>query len=263
MTGEHASHPIENTPHVDPLFVDTYVGDGRSTAANVLTLMNAGPPWHGLIHKLTQGTYHSEGRTIRWFRDAMRCHNRFGVDFWEGYYHYLDLSEDPKEQAEHFWDEMRAIGGENAGTLWAMVDVERGGQRAVPPAQRVLASVAVWSGRYEQLSGRKPTLYGGELLRSIGIHRPGAPANLLGCGRSAIASYTARLTVDVIAATGTDPDHLLFWQYCGDGVEQLAGYPREAPGFGAIDISAMVLPGGLPALRSALAEPRAVQQTTA
>lgn len=241
---------------LDPLIVDTYSGD---ELGDVTTLMDAGPPWHGLVHKLTQGTHHEETFAAMHYRQTIVAHPRYaGVrtmgDFWDGYYHYLDLNQDPTAQADFFWRMMERIGGEHAGTLWAMVDVERGGQRVVPSAQRVFDCVSAWARRYEALAGWKPTLYGGELLRSLGIHRSGAPINLLGCGRSAIALYGRKLTTDVIARTGTDPGHLLLWQYDGDGEAYLANYPREAPGFGPIDISAMVLPGGLPALRRELAK---------
>jgi hypothetical protein len=243
---------IENThPTIDPLFVDTYVGD---RLGDVKALMDAGPPWHGFIHKLTQGTYHDEADRAIYYRKQMLNHPRYGVDFWEGYYHFIDLNQDAVDQADMFWLTMARIGGEKAGTLWAMVDVERGGQRAVPSRQQVFDWVGSWARRYEQLSGRKSTLYGGELLRGLGIHAAGAPINLLGCGRNAIALYGAKLTVGVIEATGTDPAHLLMWQYDGDGEAYLAGYPRSAPGFGPIDISVLTLPGGLPALRDELAQ---------
>ena len=35
---------------------------------------------------------------------------------------------------------------------------------------------------------------------------------------------------------------------CGHAEAKLKGYPTSAPGCGAIDISAVVLPGGTPAL---------------
>jgi len=238
----------------DKLFVDTYLGDRNAPIeiAAVKTLINSGDPWCGLVHKITQGLYEWECDRINSFRSIITDHDRYGVDFFDGYYHYLDLHQDWVAQADFFWSKMEKIGGEKKGTLWAMVDVERGGQGVIPTSQQVFDGVGKWAERYHQLSGRLPTLYGGELLRSLGIHAPGAPINLLGCGRNSIALYGPRLTIDVIAATGTDPAHLLFWQYDGDGEAYLAGYPREAPGFGKIDISAMVLPGGMDAMKAQL-----------
>jgi glycosyl hydrolase family 25 len=240
---------------MDPLIVDTYVGDRPATieVTDVMTLINAGPPWHGLVHKLSQGTYETEVDRIKLFRPQLLAHPHYAVDFFEGFYHYADFSIDPVKECDYFWALMQTIGGERAGTLWAMIDVERGGQKWVPTsAWQLIDHVSKWADRYHQHSGRLPTLYGGELLRSLGVHAPGAPIQLMGCGRNAIASYTSQLTVDVIARTGADPAHLLDWQYCGDGVAYLAGYPSEAPGFGKIDISVITFPGGLAGVKAAL-----------
>jgi len=100
--------------------------------------------------------------------------------------------------------------------------------------------VRSFAGRYQQLTGRLPTLYGGELLRAVGV------AGRLGCGRSAIALYGATLLASVVTRTGTDLAHLLLWQYVGadQRTPGPAGYPLEAPGCGRVDISALVAPGG-------------------
>ena len=234
---------------IEPLWVDTYAGD---KLGSVTTLMDAGPPWHGFTHKLTQGTYHDECERVMQYRPTILHDVRYARDFWEGYYCFLDLNQDAVEQADFFWAMMTKIGGERAGTIWAMVDVERGGQRSIPSKQQVFDGVTAWANRYTQLSGKLPTLYGGELLRSLGIHEPGAPIELLGCGRNAIALYGAVLPEQVVVETGTDEAHLFQWQYDGDGEAYLAGYPREAPGFGPIDISVLTLAGGLDGLRAAL-----------
>jgi hypothetical protein len=234
---------------IDPLFVDTYVGDHHG---DVLQLMEAGPPWHGLVHKLTQGLYHDECERILQFRQVMLDHPRYAVDFWDGYYHFHDLNQDATAQADFFWGKMEKIGGERAGTIWAMIDVERGGQRRIPSAQQVFDSVGTWAARYEQLSGWKPTLYGGELLRALGIHKLNGAINLLGCGRNSIALYGPTLAEHVVIDTGTDEAHLFWWQYDGDGEAYLKDYPREAPGFGRIDISVLTCPNGLDGLRAEL-----------
>jgi hypothetical protein len=235
---------------VDPLWVDTYQGDKHG---DVKVLMDAGPPWHGITHKLSQGTYHDESQRILQFRDVVTKHPRYGVDFWDNYYCYLDLNQDFTAQADFFWRCMQEIGGELPGTLWAMVDVERGGQRSIPSKQQVFDGVTTWANRYTQLSGKLPTLYGGELLRSLGIHMPGQPIDLLGCGRNSIALYGPSLAEQVVLATGTDEAHLAWWQYDGDGEAYLKGYPREAPGFGPIDVSTLTMAGGLDGLRAQLA----------
>jgi len=77
---------------------------------------------------------------------------------------------------------------------------------------------------------------------------PIAAATTLGVAPAAIAS----VEWDIVMRTGTDYEHLAFWQYDGDGESYLAGYPREAPGCGKIDISAMVMAGGLAEMRAGL-----------
>lgn len=229
----------------DPLFVDCYELDGRKDWSEFIS---AGLPWAGAKFKLAQGLYYEASAWCGEQRRLFVASARYGIDLFDGFYHYLDLNQDGGKQADYFWFLMQKIGGEKIGTLEAMVDVERGGQRAIPTAQRVFDAVGAWSTRYEALSGRKATLYGGELLRSLGIHRLGAPINLLGCGRNSIAMYNATLPEQVVIETGTDEAHLRDWQYDGDGEAYLPGYPKEAPGCGKIDISVLTTKGGLATL---------------
>lgn len=228
----------------DPLFVDVYELDGPK---DWHAFVAAGAPWHGAIFKLTQGLYYQARAWARAQREAFVDHERYGVDLWDGFYHYLDVGQDGATQAEWFWQQMTLVGGEKIGTLWGMVDVERGGQRSALTKPRVEDCLFAFAARYEQLSGRKATLYGGELLRAIGAR------GLYGCGRSAIALYNGTLPRDVVERTGTDYEHLAFWQYSGtEEHSRLAGYPDVAPGCGKVDISALVLPGGLDTIRRTL-----------
>lgn len=235
---------------VDSLIVDCYQPDGPK---DWKTFIAAGEPWIGAVFKLTQGTYFEESTWAAIQRTFFTQHERYGITLFDGFYHYLDLSQDGALQAEWFWKQMIRIGGERKGTLWGMVDVERGGQRVVPSAQRVFDITTAFANRYKELSGRLATLYGGELLRSLNIHGPGAAINLLGCGRNSIALYGPTLPEQVVKATGTDEAHLFTWQYDGDGEAYLHGYPSEAPGCGKIDISVLTIPGKLPGLVAALA----------
>lgn len=231
---------------IDPLFVDLYPGDGVKDA---VAFIAAGPPWSGWILKLTQGLDYEYSFWAKRQRRPFITHERYGHDLFDGFYHYLTFHQDGAAQAERFWIFMDQIGGERSGTLWAMVDVERGGQRIQNPGRALIEDrTQAFAERYEKLSGRKATLYGGELLRAAGVR------SLLGCGRSAIALYGSRLPRDIIERTGTDLDHLMLWQYRGTEPTTVGpvGYPMSAPGCGAVDISAMVLPGGLAALRSGL-----------
>jgi hypothetical protein len=82
----------------------------------------------------------------------------------------------------------------------------------------------------------------------------------MGCGRSAVALYGSELhgkgetTEQFLERNGTDLAHTGWWQYAEADGEPTgpAGYPREAPGIGRVDINAVILPGGLPALRALL-----------
>lgn len=235
---------------IDPLFVDCYPGDGTK---DWNAFIAAGSPWHGSIFKLTQGLDYEYSSWARLQRMSFTRHARYSVDLFDGFYHYLTFHQEGDVQAERFWLYMERIGGERAGTLWAMVDVERGGQRIPNPSrQQVVDRTEAFAERYRVLSGRGATLYGGELLRSVEV------GGRLGCDRSAVALYGAELhgagetTVAFLRRTGTDLEHLLLWQYCGDGSAQLAGYPREAPGCGKVDISVLTLPGGLETIRRTL-----------
>jgi len=234
---------------VDPLLVDVYPGDGRK---DWHTFAAAGAPWCGAIFKASQGTryrydawLHAERATF-----AEAAGERHGVDLFDGCYHFLDLAYDGVAQAELFVRVVEASGGERRGTLWGMVDVERGGQSVRDPSRALVEDrTREFAARYHELTGRTATLYGGELLRAVGV------TDRLGCGRSAIALYGATLPADVVRRTGTDHEHLLLWQYRGTDPQTVgpAGYPLVAPGCGtAVDVSALVLPGGLAVLRAGL-----------
>lgn len=231
---------------IDPLMVDVYPGDGQK---DWRTYIAAGPPWHGAIFKLTQGLDYEYSAWAGRQRALFTSNKRYGSDLFDGFYHYLTFHQDGAEQANRFWAYMLTIGGEKIGTLWAMVDVERGGQRIANPGRALVEDrVGAFAARYQELSGRQATLYGGELLRATGIR------TLLGCGRSAIALYGPRLPNEIVERTGTSLAHLMLWQYRGTepGGVGPSGYPMIAPGCSVVDISAMVLPGGLSGMRARL-----------
>lgn len=233
---------------IDPLFIDTYAGDRPCDWARFIA---AGPPWHGAIFKMSEGLRYEYAAWVSRQRALFVASERYGVDLFDGLYHYLDIGASGAMQAEWFWSLTQNAGGEKIGTLWGMVDVERSGQRVPLTRSRVTDCIGSFANRYEQLAGRKATLYGGELLRAIGAQ------GLYGCGRSAVAMYSTELhgkgesTEHFLRRTGTDLAHLLFWQY--DGTEASTGpvgYPRAAPGCPNVDISALVVPQGIAGLRS-------------
>lgn len=232
---------------IDPLFVDVYPGDGYK---DWKAFIAAGLPWAGALFKASQGTWFRSdwtGATRQAFINA--AGDRYGVTAFDGFYHYLDLSQDGAAQADYAMRAVERAGGEKIGTLWMMVDVERGGQRIQNPAKALVEDrTRAFAARYIELTGREATLYGGELLRSVGV------TDRLGCARSALAIYGSTLPANIISRTGTDLEHTLFWQYQGTEAQTgPARYPRAAPGCGSkIDINAMITPGGLEAMRSQL-----------
>jgi GH25 family lysozyme M1 (1,4-beta-N-acetylmuramidase) len=230
---------------LQPLAVDVYAGDGPKNWASFCA---AGPPWHVAIFKCSQGTYYRPGAYVSERAKFLRS---AGPDHFEGAYHYLDFGIDGAAQADYA---VTSAGGRRDNTLPMMVDVERGGQRIQDPSRALVEErVRTFADRYYVLTGRRPTLYGGELLRSLGI------ADRLGCALSAVALYGARLaalgvptTTAFLARTGTDLEHLLLWQYREAGGKSAVpdGYPTSAPGAGNVDISAVTLPGGIAALHA-------------
>lgn len=229
---------------IQPVGIDLYPGDHPCDWSAYLA---AGPPWSFVILKISQGLdYRYDAWAARQLAQIAPS-PRFGEDLFIGYYHYLTLHQSGLLQADFAVRCMRGIHPDKSpGQMPLMVDVERGGQRIANPSKDQVEDVTrTFAARYTELTGRSATLYGGELLRSVRC------TDRLGCGRSAIALYGATLPHDVIARTGTDLEHLMLWQYRGTEPQTSgpAGYPMEAPGCGVVDISALVLPGGLVALR--------------
>lgn len=236
---------------IDPLIIDLYP---RDAPVDYDAFCAAGHPWSGVVFKASQGTRYRYDEWIKAQRNAFiaavaRHPRAYGELMFDGFYHYLDLSVPGTAQADLFCRVVDGAGGEKIGTLWGMVDVERGGQAIKDPSRALVEDCTRgFADRYHQLTGRTATLYGGELLRSVGV------TDRLGCGRSAIALYNSTLPADIVRRTGTDLDHLMLWQYQGtEAPSGPAGYPRAVPGSSAlVDVSAIVLPGGLSALRSQL-----------
>jgi GH25 family lysozyme M1 (1,4-beta-N-acetylmuramidase) len=234
------------TVMTDPLIVDVYSGDGPKDWA---ALAAAGPPWHGAILKATQGTYYRDTAWLATNWRSVRAAGgvRYGVDWFRGAYHYLDVRQGGLAQADAFLAAIDYAGGWGGGDIWPMVDVERAGQREVTSTAQVIDCVQAFADAIKSKLGRETMLYGGSWLADLAI------ASRMGCSWLAIARYTPTLPTYVVTRIGWDLSRLALWQYSGDGVAYLAGYPREAPGCGKVDISALVLSGGTEALRGRLA----------
>lgn len=235
----------------DPLIVDAYAGDG---AKNWTALAAAGAPWCGAMLKATQGTYYTGGT---WFPGAWRMvklagvHANRGAGWVRGAYHYLSTTLSGRNQADYFVAALNRAGGWDSTDILA-VDVERAGQRSTISAQGVIDCVSSFAERTRELTGRWMMLYGGSWLRDLGI------TSRMGCKYLWIARYSGLLPAEAYTRIGWDRNSLAMWQYAGlagggkmepaDPAQRLKGYPFEAPGCGPIDISAVVLPGGIAAL---------------
>jgi len=239
----------------DPLIVDAYEGDGRKDWS---ALADAGRPWCGVILKATQGNYYAGGT---WFGGQWRLvelagvHAHRGGDWIRGAYHYLDVRVKPDDQAAYFLGAIKRAGGLAQGDV-LMVDVERAGQREAIGRQQVIDCVTRFAECIHASTGKGLILYGGAWLAELGI------VGHMGCRLLAVARYGETLPSWHYTRLGWELADLALWQYCGvagGGVLEpapehaLKGYPRSAPGCGAIDISALVLAGGVEGLRQRLA----------
>lgn len=240
-----------------PCGVDVYPLD---RACDWRLYIAAGWPWCLACFKLTEGLDFEYSSWAQQQRAPFVASHRYAYDLFDMYYHFLTLHQDGAAQADRFWKFMQKIGGEKSGTLPVMLDVERGGQLLKNPSfSQVFDHTQAFARRYRQLSGRLPTLYATELPRSLGIQ------DRMGCGRSAVAAYGTELrrydhatkayvgtTAEFLAGIGTNLPNTFLWQYRGTDPQTSGptGYPMTAPGCGPVDISAVILPGGLPAVRA-------------
>jgi len=219
-----------------PLIVDTYAGD-LNGKTDIAAIARAGAPWCGWVGKASQGDYYS---APSWFRGCWQdaTHAASTVDFWRGAYHYVDFQTDPTKQADFYLDAVGEPNWDDPLLLPPIVDVERGGQRlANPTKQQVVDCVSAVVTRLRGATGRAPILYGGSLLRDLGI------VEHMGCAWLWIARYAAKLPVDAYASIGWTLDQVFAWQYAGDGESYLAGYPKLSP-IGRTDISSVLVGNG-------------------
>lgn len=235
-----------------PLFVDVYRGDlgGKPDWSKLFAL---GAPWHGAIVKATQSTAYPLGWFVeQWktIRELGRRSGRYGVDWFRGCYHYLDFDEDGAKQAETYLRAVERAGGWDVGDLWPIVDVELGGstsQNQLASARQIIECTQAFAERCRLATGRDVMLYGNGAMRDRKI------TDRMGCRWLWLPRYTAKLPAEMYERAGWTRDELVLWQYSGDGVSKLEGYPRFPPGFGEdVQVSALVHEGGLEWLRAHL-----------
>jgi GH25 family lysozyme M1 (1,4-beta-N-acetylmuramidase) len=223
----------------DPLLIDLFPGDGLFHLDRV---HDAGMPWIGAVGKATQGIRFRYDNWFGWFWKTMHGFKRYGDDFARGAYHYLEFGPSGRSQADAFLSAIDKAGGWGRGDLWPVVDVERGGQDPQQLTRAIVEDTThEFAGRVREVSGRPVILYGGELVRSLGI------TSRMGCELVHVARYTAELPKATYEQMGFSLDQLFAWQGVGvEGAGKVAAgwtLPRTSPG-GNADISAVTVAGG-------------------
>lgn len=235
-----------------PLFVDIYRGDmdGKPDWGKLVQL---GPPWHGAIVKATQGASYPLG----WFReqwkairDVGRAEGRYGVDWFRGCYHYLEFHIDGATQADFYLRAVAQAGGWDVGDFWPIVDVELGSDKSpnqLSTRRQIIECTTAFADRVREKTGRPVMLYGNGAMRDRQI------VDRMGCEFLWCPRYTEGLPREIYERAGWSPEELVLWQYSGDGVSKLKGYPRYPQGFGDdCQVSVLTQPDGLRWLRSKL-----------
>lgn len=223
----------------DPLLIDLYSGDGLF---HLDRLHDAGLPWFGAIGKATQGIRFRYDDWFGWFWKTMHGLSRYGSDFARGAYHYLEFGPSGRSQADAFLAAIDRAGGWGRGDLWPVVDVERGGQDQHELTRSIVEDTThEFVGRVREVCGRPTILYGGELVRSLGI------TSRMGCDLVHVARYSKELPRATYEDMGFSLEQLFAWQGVGvEGGGKVAAQwelPITTPG-GHADISAVTVAGG-------------------
>lgn len=187
---------------IDPLIVDTYAGDGHGQDA-ITALVKAGPPWHGLVMKATEGTYYPANRPDdrewfldNWIRARVYAGARYGQNWFRGAYHYLRVDQDGTLQAEKFLALVEEAGGWGAGDLWPMVDVESAENPQHPGKQAIIDCVSAFTAKVKAELGRTCLLYGNVYLAENDV------TDHMGCGVLEVARYASTLPLVVYERIG-------------------------------------------------------------
>ncbi len=226
---------------IDPLWIDLYAGDGDVAVENTA---EAGRPWIGYGLKVNQGDWYDGGTWFQkmWPRVKEAGGDRYGQDWFRAGYVYIDYAISAERNANCYLQTIDRAGGVSYGDLGPVLDAERGGQRVQLSATLVEDTTAKVAEILHGATGQPPILYGGELIRSLGI------TSKMGCPYLWCAEYAAHLDPSIYLKMGYTLAEVLFWQYAGKinatTVDaKLVGYPVTTPA-GLADISATIVAGG-------------------
>ncbi len=228
---------------IDPLGCDLYALDDNGNP-NIDAFVEAGPPWHVLTFKATEGTYYpgsakrQEWFLQHWLPARIKMGVRYGVDLWRQCYHYFRVDEDALVQANNCLELVEEAGGFGPGDLPVMVDVENAENPPNAPNSQIIDGLSLFASRIITATGRAPILYAGAYIRDKKI------TDHMSCQAVHVAEYSSELSPHIYKDMGWD--FPIAWQFEGtDGYSGPTGYPRVAPvGSGPADISAYIVNGG-------------------
>jgi GH25 family lysozyme M1 (1,4-beta-N-acetylmuramidase) len=228
-----------------PLFIDIYALD---VAKPDWSKVRADKAYAGAIIKATEGRYYTGGA---WFQEnwrRIREQHDYGNQWFRGAYHFLKFNEPGDKQADFYQTVIERAGGWERGDLWPIVDVELGGEKnsnRQATREQVIECTTKFAERMKALTSRDVCLYGNGAMRDLDIK------DKMGCKWLWCPRYTTTLPTFIYERAGWTTKELFAWQYCGDGVGFLAGYPTTSP-LGKTDISVLTMEGGLEGMKKNL-----------
>ena len=239
------------------LIPDIYPLDlGPNPPFNVLPgLVASGKEVVGCVVKASQGVGWGKSNEA-WFQRAWQqlrdvAGDRYGIDFFRGCYHYLELAGDGAAQADYFCDLVDAAGGWDTGDLMPWVDLEEGKPGSQFPsvhvrfetitdaglrrqlADQVTASATAFITRFKARTGLRIAVYGRGIFRDLHM-----TSCKFGSDASVNPAYTA--IMPRMEQYGVPLDDIILWQLNGDGTVATPGFPSALPGWGATDYSVYI-----------------------
>ena len=259
VTDPDAAFPVPDptTPFTEApiLLADIYAREGHPDWNTVV----AAPDFSGVILKATDGVAYAPARD--WFvpewRSARKAAAARGSGFVLGAYHWLEIYDDPLQQAAYYCDVL-AEAGWGTGDLCPIVDLEFGsdGTRGAAPAhnyqafqkkdrQRVIECTTQFVNTVKSTLEKRlghccnMVLYSGQVLLDLNIN------DRLGCDALWIAHYAvAAPHLGPYLDLGWTSEDIVMWQYSdGQPGSNATASPRLAdvipgmPGNGGRDSS--------------------------